>query len=158
MREWLSHGRRAVTPSDNASWSPLGGFTYYNSTRDGIQCLKRHFIRCIICLELGDLFSGTQDPVTTFVELAGRGGSEARRSERLALAFGLDAKGLLELSGDIRLCERDFSNAISLYRMAGCKHLKVVLKFAASGNVHELLSYLNVLFKGQSINYVCQIL
>ena len=85
--------------------------------------------------------------MTTFVELAGRGGSEARRSERLALAFGLDAKGLLELSGDIRLCERDFSNAISLYRMAGCKHLKVVLKFAASGNVQELLSYLNVLFK-----------
>ena len=31
--------------------------------------------------------------------------------------------------------------------MAGCKHLKVVLKFAASGNVQELLSYLNVLFK-----------
>ena len=103
------------------------------------------------------MFSGTQDPVTTFVELAGRGGSEARRSERLALAFGLDAKGLLELSGDIRLCERDFSNAISLYRMAGCKHLKVVLKFAASGNVHELLSYLNVLFKGQSINDVRKI-
>ena len=104
------------------------------------------------------MFFGTQDPVTTFVELAGRGGSEVRRSERLALAFGLDAKGLLELSGDIRLCEKDFSNAISLYRMAGCKHLKVVLKFAASGNVHELLSYLNVLFKGQSINDIRQLL
>ena len=114
----------------------------------------------VVALNSGtqSVFFGTQDPVTTFVELAGRGGSEARRSERLALAFGLDAKGLLELSGDIRLCERDFSNAISLYRMAGCKHLKVVLKFAASGNVHELLSYLNVLFKGQSINDVRQIL
>ena len=88
-----------------------------------------------------------QDPVTTFVELAVRGGSEIRRVEQLALAFGLDAKELLELSADVRLCDRDFTNAISLYRLAGCKHLKVVLKFASSGNVHELLSYLNVLFK-----------
>jgi hypothetical protein len=88
-----------------------------------------------------------QDPVTTFIELAVRGGSEVRRSEQLALAFGLDMKQLLELSGDIRLCDRDFTNAISLYRMSGCKHLKVVLKFAASGNVQELLSYLSVLFK-----------
>ncbi len=31
--------------------------------------------------------------------------------------------------------------------LAGCKHLKAVLKFAASGHVQELLSYLSVLFK-----------
>ena len=45
-------------------------------------------------------------------------------------------------AADIRLSKRDFPGAIALYRLSGCKHLKVVLKFASSGHVHELLSYL----------------
>ncbi len=32
-------------------------------------------------------------------------------------------------------------------RQAGCKHLRVVLKFASSGCIAQLLSYLMVLFK-----------
>ena len=32
-------------------------------------------------------------------------------------------------------------------RQSGCKHLKAVLKFAASGHVQELLSYLTIIFK-----------
>ena len=45
---------------------------------------------------------------------------------------------------DIKLTKEDFPGAINLYRQSGCKHLKAVLKFAASGHVNELLSYLNV--------------
>jgi hypothetical protein len=48
------------------------------------------------------------------------------------------------------LSKRDFPGAIALYRLSGCKHLKVVLKFASSGHVHELLSYLFTLFKTSS--------
>ena len=45
--------------------------------------------------------------------------------EKFASAFGLDTKMIMELAADIRLCEADIAGAISLYRQAGCKHLKV---------------------------------
>ena len=92
-----------------------------------------------------------QDPVSVFMELAMRG-AELRKAEQLSISFGLDMKQLLEMAADIRLCERDFTNAISLYRLAGCKHLKVVLKFAESGHIQELLSYLTVLFKTPNLD------
>ena len=86
-----------------------------------------------------------QDPITTFMEMCMRGG-DLNKATQMALAFGLDMKELLELAADIRLCEKDFTGAISLYRQAGCKHLRAVLKFACSGYIQELLSYLTVLF------------
>lgn len=48
-----------------------------------------------------------------------------KRSEKIALVFDLDLGQIIELAADVKLCEEDFANAISLYRQAGCKHLKV---------------------------------
>jgi len=65
----------------------------------------------------------------------------------VALAFGMDAKELLELSGDLRLASRDLDGAVALFMQAGCRHLKIVLKLAASGHILEMLSYIVALFK-----------
>ena len=43
-----------------------------------------------------------------------------------------------------RLAEGDISTAVSLYRQSGSKQLKTALKLASSGNVAELLSFLQV--------------
>ena len=86
-----------------------------------------------------------EDPVSAFLDLATHG--KTRQSEKIAAIFELDSKSLLELAADIKLTKNDFPGAISLYRQSGCKQLKAVLKFASSGHVQELLSYLNVLFK-----------
>lgn len=96
--------------------------------------------QAVYCLQIDN------EPSAVFLELAMRG-RDIRQAESLALAFGLGLKPLLELGGDLRLCERDFSSAISLYRQSGIKHLKVVLKFACSGFIEDMLSYLTVLFK-----------
>ena len=91
-----------------------------------------------------------QDPITLFIEAAMQG--DVTTSEKLAATFDLDAKSLLELAADIKLSEGDFAGAIALYRLSGCKHLKAVLKFAASGNVQELLRYLTVLEKTPNLD------
>ena len=44
----------------------------------------------------------------------------------------------------LRLAEGDISTAVSLYRQSGSKQLKTALKLASSGNVAELLSFLQV--------------
>ena len=49
-------------------------------------------------------------------------------------------------SSQIRLAEGDISTAVSLYRQSGSKQLKTALKLASSGNVAELLSFLQVLY------------
>ena len=74
-----------------------------------------------------------EDPVSAFLDLATHG--KARQSEKIAACFELDSKALLELAADIKLTRNDYPGAISLYRQSGCKHLKAVLKFAASGHV-----------------------
>ena len=91
-----------------------------------------------------------QDPITLFIEAAIQG--DVKTSEKLAASFDLDAKYLLELAADIKLSKGDFSGAIALYRLSGCKHLKAVLKFAASGHVQELLRYLTVLEKTPNLD------
>ena len=42
------------------------------------------------------------------------------------------------------MAEGDISTAVSLYRQSGSKQLKTALKLASSGNVAELLSFLQV--------------
>ena len=74
-----------------------------------------------------------QSTFTAFLDLSTHG--KFRQSEKIAACFELDAKSLLELAADIKLTKNDFPGAISLYRQSGCKHLKAVLKFAASGHV-----------------------
>ena len=91
-----------------------------------------------------------RDPITLFIEAAMQG--DVKTSEKLAATFDLDAKCLLELAADIKLSEGDFAGAIALYRLSGCKHLKAVLKFAASGHVQELLRYLTVLEKTPNLD------
>lgn len=104
------------------------------------------FKPCLVATTKGlYLLKSDVDPVTTFLECAT--GGDFKAADRVAHCFDLDSKGLLELAADIRLTKRDFGGAIALYHLSGCKHLKAVLKFAASGHVQELLSYLSVLFK-----------
>ena len=86
-----------------------------------------------------------EDPVSAFLDMTTHG--LVREADKIAACFELDSKSLIELAADIKLTKGDFAGAISLYRQSNCKHLKAVLKFAASGHVNELLSYLNVLFK-----------
>ena len=86
-----------------------------------------------------------EDPVSAFLDLATHG--HIKQADKIAACFELDSKSLMELAADIKLTKGDFAGAIGLYRQSNCKHLKAVLKFAASGHVTELLSYLNVLFK-----------
>ena len=86
-----------------------------------------------------------EDPVSAFLDMTTHG--LVREADKIAACFELDSKSLIELAADIKLTKGDFAGAISLYRQSSCKHLKAVLKFAASGHVNELLSYLNVLFK-----------
>ncbi len=88
------------------------------------------------------------DPAGTFLQLATSGApSDLESAGYISVAFALDARSLFELAADVKLCQREFAAAISLYRQSGAKHLRVVLKFASSGCISQLLSYLVVLFK-----------
>ena len=91
-----------------------------------------------------------EDPVSAFLDLVTQG--QSKEAERLAATFALEnsekfTRSLYELAADIKLTRMDFAGAINLYMHSGCKHLKAVLKFAASGHVEELLSYLTNIFK-----------
>ena len=92
-----------------------------------------------------------EDPVSAFLDLVTQG--QSKEAERLASTFALEensekfTRSLYELAADIKLTRMDFAGAINLYMHSGCKHLKAVLKFAASGHVEELLSYLTNIFK-----------
>ena len=90
-----------------------------------------------------------EDPVSAFLDLATHGYSV--QSEKIATCFELDSKSLLELAADIKLTKNDYPGAISLYRQSGCKHLKAVLKFAASGHV-QVQMILGKMFK--IVNYM----
>ena len=91
----------------------------------------------------------TQDPIDMFLSCVMQ--SRMRESEVMARCFGLEKAALVELAGDIRLYQGDISSAVSLYRQAGTKHVKTALKLAASGNVAELLSFLQAVFSSQNI-------
>ena len=57
------------------------------------------------------------DPAGAFLALAMRGGTgDADAAGRVALAFALDSRVLYELAADLRMCQKDFATAISLYR------------------------------------------
>lgn len=99
---------------------------------------KSLFHSCLIVTNRGVyVLSLDVDPITTFMDLAIRGG-EDRKAEFLARTFGLDDKELYELVADLRLTEGDFSQAFALYQQAECKYLKLVLKFSASGHLKML--------------------
>lgn len=85
-----------------------------------------------------------QNPVDLFLSFAMQG--QLGRADTMSQAFALEKARLLELAGDLRLVEGDFSMALGLYRQAGAKQLKTALKLAASGNVAELLSFLQLVF------------
>ncbi len=115
------------------------------------------------------LLEPDREPLSVFFDLAAAAASASptgsavdpeaaaeRAAELLAIGDNAaggtvaDPKELFELAADVRLCERDFGTAIGLYRLAGCRHLQVALKLAASGSVPELLSYLTtVLLRSQ---------
>ncbi|XP_049853132.1 uncharacterized protein LOC126334689 isoform X3 [Schistocerca gregaria] len=85
-------------------------------------------------------------PVEIFMELILEH-SEIERAERLALIFGLNLQQLLEMAGDLKLSAKDFPQAIALYKLSRCRHLKSVLKFAVAGHSAELLGYINLLLE-----------
>ncbi|KAF4527744.1 hypothetical protein B566_EDAN014954 [Ephemera danica] len=93
----------------------------------------------------------TQSPAELFMELALER-EELERAERLALLFGLNVKQLLEAAGDLKLAARQFPQAIMLYKLSRCRHLKSVLKFAKSGHSAELLSFVEVLLSASDID------
>lgn len=66
---------------------------------------------------------------------------ELEKAERLALVFGMNLQNLLENAGDILLSNKEFPQAIVLYKLSRCRLLKGVLKFASAGHTTELLSY-----------------
>ncbi|XP_033611768.1 uncharacterized protein LOC111875606 isoform X4 [Cryptotermes secundus] len=74
------------------------------------------------------------------------------RAERLAVVFGLNFQQLLEFAGDLKLSAKEFPQAISLYKVSKCRHLKSVLKFAAAGHASELLSYIKLLFSTSGLD------
>ena len=88
------------------------------------------------------LLQMAQNPVDMFLGFAMQG--KLRQAETVCQAFCLDKLSLLQLAGDLRLAEGDFNTAVSLYRQSGAKQLKTALKLASSGNVPELLSFLQV--------------
>ena len=141
------------TSSSNSSPSSTereSSTNFCNLVSSKLESLKKSqaslFGPCLVVTSRGVyLLKLDQDPISTFMEMCVRGG-DMNKAQQMALAFGLDMKELIELAADIRLCEKDFTGAISLYRQAGCKHLRAVLKFACSGHIQELLSYLTVLF------------
>ena len=95
------------------------------------------------------LLKMTLNPVDMFLGYAMQG--QMKESETISKSFGLEKNYLLELAGDMRLFESDFSSAVNLYRQAGAKHLKTALKLASNGNVPELLSFLQAVFNTQNL-------
>ena len=128
---------------------------FISNVNDQVNVIKRRsahlFEDCFVVTNLAVyLLRLCRNPVATFIEAATQG--DVKSADKVAATFGLEAKALLELAADIRLKNRDFSSAIALYRLSGCKHLKSVLKFAASGHVSELLWYLTVLNKTPNLD------
>ncbi|XP_014210897.1 uncharacterized protein LOC106641130 [Copidosoma floridanum] len=60
---------------------------------------------------------------------------------KLGKTFGLNVQQLIECAGDIVLCNREFSRAMELYSLAGCRLSKSILKFASMGHASEFLSH-----------------
>merc|ERR1719397_227506 len=95
------------------------------------------------------LLKMAQNPVNLFLGFAMQG--QMKQADTICQAFSLEKLHLLELAGDLRLAEGDISTAVSLYRQSGSKQLKTALKLASSGNVAELLSFLQVVFCSRSL-------
>ncbi|XP_012265195.2 uncharacterized protein LOC105691366 isoform X1 [Athalia rosae] len=76
---------------------------------------------------------------------------ELEKAERLALVFGLNLQHLLENAGDILLSNKEFPQAIVLYKLSRCRLLKSVLKFASAGHTSELLSYVTACLTPPSV-------
>nr|XP_040571931.1 LOW QUALITY PROTEIN: uncharacterized protein LOC121121113 [Lepeophtheirus salmonis] len=115
------------------------------------ESIRRLFQNVLVFTNKGIyLLTLKRDPISSFLELSMRG--EMVLAERVASAFVIDSKSLLELAGDIRLKDNDCTGAVNLYRTASMKHLKAVLKFSYSGHIAELLNYLSSLFKTPNVD------
>ncbi|XP_021913956.1 uncharacterized protein LOC110827029 isoform X3 [Zootermopsis nevadensis] len=90
-------------------------------------------------------------PVEIFMDLVLKH-QAIEKAERLALVFGLNLQQLLESAGDLKLSAKEFPQAIALYKLSRCRHLKSVLKFAAAGHAAELLSYITLLFSTSGLD------
>ncbi|PSN32070.1 hypothetical protein C0J52_16221 [Blattella germanica] len=90
-------------------------------------------------------------PTEVFMDLV-LGHQALEKAEKLALVFGLNLQQLLEGAGDLKLNGREFPQAISLYKLSRCRHLKSVLKFAAGGHAAELLGYITLLFSTSGVD------
>ncbi|XP_066992544.2 uncharacterized protein ca [Anabrus simplex] len=107
---------------------------------------------CIVVTNQGVYKVHVRRPATeVFLELVLKH-QELEKAERLALIFGLNLQELLEHAGDHKLAAREFPQAIALYKLSRCRHLKSVLKFAAAGHSAELLSYIKVLFSTSGLD------
>ncbi|XP_036149418.1 uncharacterized protein LOC105829672 isoform X2 [Monomorium pharaonis] len=68
--------------------------------------------------------------------------NELQKVGKLAMIFGVNGQQLLEYVGDLFLSNKEFSRAVTSYKISKCKLLKSVLKFASVGHTSELLSCL----------------
>ncbi|XP_065332250.1 uncharacterized protein ca isoform X2 [Cloeon dipterum] len=90
----------------------------------------------------------TKPPAELFMQMA-LDSNQLENAERLAVLFGLNLQTLLEAAADQKLEERQFSHAITLYKLSKCRFLKSALKFAKSGHPNELLSYIQILLSAR---------
>ncbi|XP_059473427.1 uncharacterized protein LOC132195443 isoform X2 [Neocloeon triangulifer] len=92
---------------------------------------------------------GPKKPPSELFMLMALDSGQLESAEKLAVLFGLNMQNLLEAAADQRLEERQFSHAITLYKLSKCRYLKSALKFAKCGHPSELLSYIQILLSAR---------
>ena len=150
-------GSDLATKDDSQQLNSSQGSVFVQKTLNSLDAIKRKYSAMmgagsgyvVVTDRNVYLMRMTQDPIDMFLSCVMQG--RMRESDVLARCFGLEKTALVELAGDIRLFQGDISSAVSLYRQAGTKHVKTALKLAASGNVAELLSFLQAVFCSQNI-------
>ncbi|XP_076627928.1 RCC1 and BTB domain containing protein claret isoform X2 [Colletes latitarsis] len=65
--------------------------------------------------------------------------NEPEKAIKLAIVFGINAQQLLEQASDILLSNKQFSRAVTCYKLSECRVLKSVLKYASAGYTANVL-------------------
>ncbi|XP_037076922.1 uncharacterized protein LOC119098099, partial [Pollicipes pollicipes] len=89
-------------------------------------------------------------PEAALLQIGTSAGAGTHLLERVHKLFSVPVGRLYETLGDLKLEEREFTQALAYYRLTKKPHMAVVHKFAAYGYSSQLLHYATILLGGVS--------
>ncbi|CAH1782485.1 unnamed protein product [Owenia fusiformis] len=72
-------------------------------------------------------------------------------AEQLGIMLGLDINALFEMAAELRLARGDCTQAVKLYQLSKCPHVRRVAAFAKYGRMAEVLTYVRQILSNRVI-------